>query len=114
MNFDFSKLGNIADMMKEFKNIQEKMQRIQEKLATVEFEVSSGAGMVKVFANAKSEILSIKVDDTLRQEPDFNLIQDLIAAAVNEAHRRAKEIAEEEMMQGTGFDLSMLKNMFNV
>jgi len=95
-------MKNIAGLMKQAQKIQEKFAQIQEELAGKTVEASSGGGMVKVVANGKQEIVSIKIDPEVVSKDDVEMLEDLILAAVNEARKRADELAKNEVAKLTG------------
>ena len=87
-------MGNI---LKQAKAMQERMADIQKELANKTVEFSSGGGMVHVTVNGKQEVISIKIDPSVINPHDAEMLQDLIAAAVNGAIKRSQEIMTEEM-----------------
>ena len=87
-------MGNI---LKQAKAMQERMADIQKELANKSVEFSSGGGMVHVTVNGKQEVISIKIDPSVINPHDAEMLQDLIAAAVNGAIKRSQEIMTEEM-----------------
>lgn len=93
-----------------FGNFREKIQTLQESLAKQTVEVTSGAGMVKVTANGKLEVLSIWIDPELLLRQDTQMLQDLIVAGVNEAIRAAQRMVAEAMGKLTA-DLGPLGSM---
>ncbi len=95
-------MKNLAGIMKQAQKIQERFAQIQEELATKTVEASSGGGMVKVVANGKQEIISIKIDPEVVSKEDVEMLEDLILAAVNEARKRADELAKNEVAKLTG------------
>ncbi|MFH1301584.1 MAG: YbaB/EbfC family nucleoid-associated protein [Planctomycetota bacterium] len=98
----FKGLGNIAGMMKQFSEMQGRMQEMQEKLGKLRFEGSAGGGMVTAEANGQQKILGIKIDQTLLDSGDKEMLEDLLAAAANQALDKAREGAAGEMAQLTG------------
>jgi DNA-binding YbaB/EbfC family protein len=100
---DFSDLGKMKEMMGQAKLMQE----MEKKLAATVVEASSGGGVVTVRMNGKKEVLRIKIEPTAMgsSASDLELLEDLIAAAVNEAGRRADEAMKSSvagMMGGLG------------
>ncbi len=91
-----------SSMFNQVKNMQSKMAEIQEDLAKKTVEVSTGGGMVKMTANGVNEILSVEIDDELINMRDREVLEDLVAGAVNEVHRRVKELAQSEATKLTG------------
>ena len=87
---DFSDLGKMQEMMAQAQQMQEQM---EQKLAQTVVEAESGGGMVHVRMNGRKEILRIKIEPTAlgSSSGDIELLEDLIAAAVNEAGRRADD-----------------------
>lgn len=92
----------MKNLMKEAQKMQAKMAKMQEELKTKQIEASSGGGMVKVTSNGQQEILEIKIEPSLLEENDIEMLQDLVLAAVNEALNRSREMAQEEMAKITG------------
>ncbi len=82
--------------------MQSKLAEIQEELAQKRVDVSTGGGMVKITANGANEILSVEIDEELINMKDREVLEDLIVGAVNETHRKVKELAQEEMSRLTG------------
>jgi len=89
-------------MMKQARNIQERVQGLQEELAQKTVEAEAGAGMVRVVANGKQEIISVKIAPEIVSPDDIGMLEDLVSAAVNEALRSARELMQEEMTKITG------------
>ena len=88
--------GGIAGLMKQAQQMQENMKRMQEELATIEVEGQSGAGMVKVTMTCRHDVKRVSIDDSLLKD-DKDLLEDLVAAAMNDAVRRAEATAQEKM-----------------
>ena len=87
--------GGIANLMKQAQQMQENMQKAQEQLAQVEVEGQSGAGAVKVLMTCKHDVKRVSIDASVMD--DKEMLEDLIAAAVNDANRRAEQTAQEKM-----------------
>ena len=88
--------------MKQAQKMQEEMQKVQDNLENITVEGTAGGGMVKVEANCKNEILSVKIEPEVYGEDDKEMLEDLIAAAVNQAISAAQQRANEEMQKVTG------------
>jgi nucleoid-associated protein EbfC len=88
--------GNIGQLMKQAQQMQENMRRMQEQLATLEVEGQSGAGMVKVLMTCKHEVKRVTIDPSLLGD-DREMLEDLVAAAFNDAARRAEAAIAEKM-----------------
>ena len=93
--------ANLGNLMKQAQQMQENMKQMQEKLATIEVEGQSGAGMVKVVMTCRHDVKSISIDDSLIGD-DKEMLEDLIAAAVNDAVRRVESTTQEKMAEMTG------------
>ncbi len=83
-------------MMKQAQKMQEDMQKAQQQLANEEVTGESGGGMVKVTMNGKHEVRRIAIDDALVGD-DKDMLEDLVAAAFNDAAHRVSEMAEQSM-----------------
>ena len=89
-------------LFKQAQEMQSKIADVQRDLAEKKVEVSTGGGMVKITANGVNEILSIHIDDELINMNDREVLEDLMIGAVNEVHRKVKDLAQEEMTRFTG------------
>ena len=87
--------GQLAGLMKQAQQMQENMRKMQEQLAQVEVEGQSGAGMVKVTMTCKYDVRRIAIDPSVMD--DKEMLEDLIAAAVNDAVRRVEATTQEKM-----------------
>ena len=87
---------NIAKMMQQAKKMQENMQKMQEELAAMELEGESGGGMVKVLMTGDRAVKSVNIDPSVWQEQDKDLIEDLVAAAFNQASRKVEELSKQK------------------
>ncbi len=92
----------LGNLMKQAQMMQERIQKTQEEAGSKIVDASSGGGMVTVTANGRMEILSIKIEKEAVDPSDVEMLQDLVAAAVNEALRKAQEMMNEEMGKITG------------
>lgn len=81
---------NIGDLMKQAQQLQEQMQQAQEKLANSEVTGESGAGLVKIVMTGRHDVKRVTIDPSLLKE-DKEILEDLLAAAVNDAVRRVEE-----------------------
>ena len=95
-------MKGMNDLMRQAQMMQKKLLQAQEELSTREFEGSSGGGMVTVLATGSRELKSIKIDKTVVDPADVEMLQDLVLAAVNDALRKIEEITKDEMGQLTG------------
>jgi hypothetical protein len=88
--------GNIGQLMKQAQMMQENMRRMQEQLASMEVEGQAGAGKVKVVMTCKHEVRRVTIDPGLAGE-DRELLEDLMAAAFNDAARQVDATVSEKM-----------------
>ena len=86
--------GGMGNLMKQAQQMQAKMQKAQEELANMEVIGEAGAGMVKVTMTGSHSVRKVELDDSL-MEDDKDMIEDLLAAAVNDAVRRVEEQNKE-------------------
>jgi len=88
--------GQLAGLMKQAQQMQDNMRRLQEELASIEVEGQAGAGLVKVVMTCKHDVKRVSIDQTLLAD-DKDMIEDLVAAAVNDAVRRVESTVQEKM-----------------
>ncbi|WP_306518739.1 YbaB/EbfC family nucleoid-associated protein [Rheinheimera sp.] len=88
--------GGMGNIMKQAQAMQEKMQRAQDEIAKLEVTGEAGAGMVKVTMLGNHNVRRVSIDDSLMQD-DKDMLEDLIAAAINDAVRRVEETSKEKM-----------------
>jgi len=88
--------GQLAGLMKQAQQMQENMRKLQEQLATVEVEGQSGAGLVKVVMTCKHDVKRVSIDPSLLGD-DKDMLEDLVAAAFNDAVRRAESTTQEKL-----------------
>jgi len=91
-----------GNLVKQAQQLQAKMLKVQEEMATRTAEASAGGGMVTAVVNGKQELVSIKVEKEVVTPEDVEMLQDLIVAAVNSALKKAQEMVGEEMKKLTG------------
>ena len=88
--------GQLAGLMQQAQRMQENMRKLQEELAAVEVEGQSGAGMVKVTMTCKHDVKRVKIDPSLLGD-DKEMLEDLVAAAMNDAARKVEAEVQERM-----------------
>lgn len=88
--------GGLSGLMKQAQQMQDNMKKMQEQLATLEVEGQAGAGMVKVVMTCRHDVKRVVIDDSLLKD-DKEMLEDLIAAAVNDAVRRVEATTQEKM-----------------
>jgi DNA-binding YbaB/EbfC family protein len=91
-----------GNLLKQAQQMHSKIAQLQEEMAGKTVEASSGGGMVNIVMNGKQEILSFRIDPEVVNREEIEMLQDLIAAAVNEAIRKSHEMMTEEMKKITG------------
>ncbi|MGO1395945.1 MAG: YbaB/EbfC family nucleoid-associated protein [Halomonas sp.] len=97
--------GGMGNLMKQAQEMQEKMQRAQEEVAKAEVQGEAGAGMVKVTMNGRHDVSNVSIDPSVMEE-DKELLEDLLAAAVNDAVRKLEVNSKAQMEEATaGLDL---------
>lgn len=94
--------GNLNNLVRQAQKMQQEMLKVQEELEDKMVEASSGGGAVTVTANGKKEIKEIKIKPEAVDPQDIEMLQDLVVAAVNEALRKAEEMANKEIARVTG------------
>ena len=90
----------LAGLMQQAQKMQENMKRLQDELASIEVEGQSGAGMVKVTMTCKNQVRRVQIDPSLVGD-DKDMLEDLVAAAFNDAVRRAEETSQQKMASVT-------------
>ncbi|HET6493519.1 MAG TPA: YbaB/EbfC family nucleoid-associated protein [Burkholderiales bacterium] len=88
--------GGLGGLMKQAQQMQENMKKVQEQLAAMEVEGQAGAGLVKVVMTGRHDVKRVTVDPSLLKD-DKEMLEDLIAAAVNDAVRRVEATVQEKM-----------------
>lgn len=89
-------MKGLGDMMKQAQEMQAKMQQMQEEIANTEVVGQSGAGMVKVTMNGRHDVKSVDIDESLLKE-EKDILEDLLAAAVNDAVRKVEQAGKDKM-----------------
>lgn len=93
---------NMNKLMKQAKQMQAKMSKVQEELEEKKVEATAGGGAVKVVVNGKQEVLDLEIDPDAVDPEDVEMLEDLILAAVNEGLRKAQDMVDDEMGKVTG------------
>ena len=94
--------GGLGNLMKQAQAMQENLRKAQEELAGIEVNGSSGGGMVKVIMTCRHDIKKVEIDSTMMNEDDKEVLEDLVAAAVNDAVRKVEQTTQEKMAGLTG------------
>lgn len=95
-------IGDLMGMMKQAKQLQEKMQALQDEVAALVIEGSSGGGLVTVTVSGKNEMKSIRIDPSLLKPEEAEILEDLIVAACADARGKAEAALAERMRDMTG------------
>ncbi len=88
--------GGMGNMMKQAQKMQEDMQKAQQEIANMEVEGKAGGGMVSVIMNGRHELRGVTIDESLMKD-DKEMIEDLVAAAVNDAVRKIEQESSAKM-----------------
>ena len=88
--------NQIAGLMKQAQAMQDNMKKMQDELASIEVEGQSGAGLVKITMSCKSDVRRVMIDPSLLAD-DKDMLEDLVAAAFNDAVRKAEALSQEKM-----------------
>lgn len=95
-------MKDIMGMMSKVKEMQERMQQVQEELAALECEGQSGGGLVRVTLNGKGEMRRVVIDPGLMKPEETEILEDLIVAASQDAKSKAEVAAQEKLSEVTG------------
>lgn len=98
-------MKGLGDIMKQAQQMQEQMQKVQQELARKEVQGESGAGLIKIVMNGRHDVKSVAIDASLLKE-DKEVLEDLIAAAINDAVRKV-EAGNQDMMSGLTAGMKM-------
>ena len=94
--------GNMGEMVKKVQKMQSQMAEAQKKLETIDVEGTSGGGLIKITANGKGTIKGIKIDPTLLDPLEVEVLEDLVLAALLDTQTKVEEKSAEEMDKVTG------------
>jgi DNA-binding YbaB/EbfC family protein len=97
-----SKGFDLGGLLKQAQALQEQLATAQQDAATRTVEGTAGGGMVTVVVNGRLEVLSVRLEPSLLEAPDREMLQDLVVAATNDAIRRAQQMLASEMGRLTG------------
>jgi nucleoid-associated protein EbfC len=89
--------GNMGNLMKQAQQLQEKMQRAQAEIAALEVTGEAGGGMAKVVMNGRHEVKRVSLDASIVTADDKEMLEDLIAAAANDAVQKLERVSQERM-----------------
>ena len=94
-------MPSLEDIMKMAQDVQAEMQKAQENLDKIEVEGAAGGGLVKIRTSAKGRVIGVSIDESLLQASEKTMLEDLIAAAFNDARTKADAAAAPEMEKMT-------------
>ena len=94
-------MRDIMGMMGKVKEMQAKMEKMQEEIAALEVSGTSGGGLVSVTLDGKGNLKGLKIDPSLFKEDDVEILEDLIVAAANDARTRGERVMQERMAEIT-------------
>ena len=95
-------MADFMKMLQQAQQVQGRLQQMQQELEQKTVTASSGGGMVTVTADGKGQVRSVRIDPTVVNPADVEILEDLVLAAVAEAQKKAGEMAQEEMKKLTG------------
>jgi len=95
-------MKNLGNLMKQAQQMQSKMAEMQEKLAALEVTGQSGGGMVVATLGGKGDVRRVKIDKSLVDPNDVEVLEDLLVAALNDARAKVDAVAAEQMREMTG------------
>ena len=95
-------LGGLGDLMKNAREMQDKMKQVQEELARKTVTADAGAGMVQATVNGRLELVKLRIDKDKIDPTDTELLEDVVTAAVAAAQRKAAEMMQQEMQKMAG------------
>jgi DNA-binding YbaB/EbfC family protein len=95
-------VGDLMGMMKQARELQGKMEQLQQEVAALEVEGNAGGGLVTVTMNGKSEMRRVRIDPSLLKAEEAEIVEDLIVAAVNDARAKAEAKLADRMRELTG------------
>jgi len=93
-------MGNMGNLMKQAQKMQEEMQKAQEEIANAEVTGESGAGLVSIVMNGRHDVKKVNIDDSLLEE-EKEILEDLVAAAINDAVRKVEQDTQDRMSKVT-------------
>lgn len=93
---------DLGGLFRQAQQLQEKLATVQQELGARTVEASAGGGMVSAMVNGKLEVVQVRIEPSLLESPDADMLQDLVVAAVNEAIRAAQKMMADEMGKLTG------------
>lgn len=93
--------GGLGNLMKQAQQVQERLAKVQDEIKNLEIEGQAGAGLVKILMTGSHNVRKVTIDPSLKDE-DLDMIEDLVAAAFNDAASKVEKTSEEKMKSVTG------------
>jgi nucleoid-associated protein EbfC len=109
----FKGLSNLTSLIKEVQQLQGRTEEMQQKLGQLRVDGRAGGDMVSVQADGLQRVVGIKIDPSLLQSPDVEMLEDLLVAATNQALDKSRELAAEELSKVTQTQLPGLSEMMS-
>lgn len=108
----FGNLGNLAHILRNAGQIKQNMEQMNERLSAARFQGDAGGGQVRATMDGKGELVSLKIEPSLVQAGDVEMVEDLVCAAVRDGLQKSREGAQKEMQEAMGgMDLGNMMNM---
>ncbi len=98
----FKDLGNMANILKQAQQMQEKVRQVQDELKSKVVEGSAGGGMVRASVNGQQQLVSLKIEKEVVDPEDVQMLEDLVLAAVSQGLDKSRDLAKDEFMKITG------------
>ena len=95
-------IGDLMGMMKQAKQLQEKMQAVQEEIAAMSIDGVAGGGLVSVITSGKGDLKSVRIDPSLLKPEEVEILEDLVVAAMSDARGKAEAAVAQKMQAMTG------------
>ena len=93
-----SSIPNMKELMEKAKEMQSQMQQAQQEITSIEVEGAAGGGLVKVFMNGAHQAKRVQISPTLLGDDDEDMLEDLVAAAINDASKKIEDLTKSKMM----------------
>jgi len=94
--------GQYGNMMKQIQKMQAEMAKVEQELAETKIEASAGGGAVKAVVTGKQQLVEVKIDPSVVDPEDVEILEDMVVAAVNEALRQSQDLAQKKLSAVTG------------
>ncbi|MEE4312052.1 MAG: YbaB/EbfC family nucleoid-associated protein [candidate division KSB1 bacterium] len=107
-------IGDFGSIFKNMQKLKDEIAKVQQQLEQIEVQGSAGGGMVTVTANARMQILQVKIEDDVYKSDDREMLENLIVSAMNQAIENAQKKANEQMSEATGGLLRNLPEGLNI